>query len=79
VLTEGLRWTELRRRVVVGEVRRWSRAALAEKVAAEVVAEGSGLGEFQASRRSRCAAWPGSGAAERRKHGGAEERRGGAR
>ena len=36
----------------------------------------AGLGELPASRRSRCAAWPGSGAAERRKHGGAEERRG---
>ena len=65
VLTEGLRWTELRRRVVVGEVR----AALAEKVAAGVGVECSGLGVLQASRRSRCAAWPGSGVAERRKHG----------
>ena len=36
----------------------------------------AGSGKILASRRSRCAARPGSGAAERRKHGGAEERRG---
>jgi len=36
----------------------------------------AGSGKILASRRSRCAARPGSGAAGRRKHGGAEERRG---
>ena len=42
VLTEGLRWTELRRRVVVGEVRWRVVAELAEEIRRGIPVRGAG-------------------------------------